>query len=456
MPSKVARTFSQLITRDADPLTYVAAAETLYGNNLLFDLCADDSLAALSLFGSYPQLLDWIGWEMSNAYKVHEYFISYVAASGAAADAPSTGYITDPCAPGNPAEWGFCDFQLTGFGMLRRGSQVRDMGVDDLKYCQAQPRYRIDGTVIDNEYEWDFTLATSAMVQDLSRMVVTGDATTPGQFDGLQKLIATGYQSTAGADCIEMDSIVIDYNYNAICPEDGATGVTVNGNAVADGFQFFDLLRSALRRIVHRARNSSYGKITDGDIAIVMPFEWINCLLDCWVCYIKCGRDITRIDSYEARQFRDTLNGGPFGDGILMNIEGFNIPIIAHDWGTITEGNPLASPDPIPDSADIYLLVRSLGGQPVLRGQLNDLTGVARREASRGYSTYDAGRILTWDNLDNMCRQLQAEMRPRLLNRAPWAQVRFQHVVCDNILGTTSVDPLSPFFYATKTAVANS
>ena len=132
-------------------------------------------------------------------------------------------------------EWGSADFAVEGFGRIRRKSPTRELTEVDLRYSQAQPVYRIDGSPITDELEWDFYQVTSAMVQDLHRMLILGNKTTAGQFDGLQRLVNYGYTTTTGAIATEMDSIVIDYNGNAMATAGGSVGVTFNGNPVTDG-----------------------------------------------------------------------------------------------------------------------------------------------------------------------------------------------------------------------------
>lgn len=443
---------SRLKQRDADPLTMGAVDDLLYGESMLFNLCAGDSLAALSLIGRYPQFLNWLGWDLTNIFRAHEYFITYAGGAGTAAGTVASGTISNPCAPGATVEWGFCDWSIEGFGTFRRSSPVRNMTRDNLRYCDQQPIYRIDGSTIDSNSEWDLFLVTTAIIQDLTRAVITGNKQSDANtFDGLLRSIKTGYQSSSSVDCKEMDSLIIDYAGNQMCPVNGATGVTVNGNGAPDGFVLIDFIKEAIRRVFWRAGKSSFGRsIAPGDMIILMPESWISCLLDCWTCYLKCGGDFLRMDSLDARAFREKLDGGLYGDGQLIGFDGRTIPIMAFDEGLINEP---ADPEEDPDyTADILILTRTIGGQPVLRGQLKDLSNVPAL-ADDKYQTTDGGKLLMWHNLDNTCRQLHVEMQPRLVNRAPWSQIRIKNVKCNNALGHISSDYLSPLFYGTLTKV---
>lgn len=426
--------------RDATPLTFDDAAKRLYGPSLLFDLEADSAITALSTFGNYPQLLDWLQWSLTNYEMEKEYFLSYVAASGAGDDTPSNGWVTDICDPGNTIEDATCDFVLSSFGRFRRTSVPRDLTRQNLRYCLTQPTYRIDGTQIMNDLEWDMVAIASALIQDLSRLVITGNKSTAGQHDGLLRLIKTGYTSSDTTPCPAMDSIVVDWNGNAMVPADGDVpeGVTVNGNA-SSPTDLIQLLRAAVRHIRQRIRLSRFGSasLSEGDVAIVMPWIAVSSLLDAWTCETKCGGDITRIDSFEARNFRDSLNGGPFGDGVLLNFDGMNIPIIGHDYG-LDNGD---------GTVDMLFLTRSIGGQPVLTGQLYDLSPTVALRPDY-YQMTDGNRMLFWMDVDNTCATTTGELDWRLKLRAPWAQIKIQNVAYSDPLGLNiSSDPASATFF---------
>lgn len=447
--------FPQVIERAEGFPSLASHADQIYGDHLLFDLCSDDDIVALSLYGRYPKLLDWIGWQMTDTWMIKQNFISYVAASGSSDDTPSSGVIADVCADGNGVEWGTCDFEINGFAILRRTSPERDLGQANLKFCAKSPRYRIDKTLITSDFEWELSLLTTVIVNhDLATMVVTGNkGNTPTEFDGLLRLIKYGYQSSSGNDCIEMDSIVVDWGRNEMCPDDGAVGVTVNGDDIENGASIIDILNEIiLDQIEFRAENSQYGgQIALGDMILVMPRFLIKCLLDCWVCYHKCGNDISRMDTFEARQFRQTLNGGLFGNGQLLDFFGRTIPIMSYDYGMI---NDLPEDETDPDG-NIFLLTRAIGGQPVLYGELLDMRHVPGM-AGEHYRVIESNKLVVWDRVVNMCRKTNVEMRPRLVLTAPWAQASILNVRCTSFLKKKSSDPNSPFYYATKTPIPES
>ncbi len=425
---------SNLVKREQLTFTPGAVA-ALYGSSApLFDMHASDAIMSLSFAGRYSPLFDWLGFEPTKIFRVHEYFISYIAADGAAAGTPTDGWITDPCAPGETVEWGSADFAVEGFGRIRRRSPVRELTEVDLRYSEAQPVYRIDGSLITDELEWDYYQVTSAMVQDLHRMLILGNKTTAGQFDGLQRLVNYGYTTTTGAIATEMDSIVIDYNGNSFAPAGGATGVTFNGNPITDGYNFIDILKSVVNRIQTRVRMAPTlnAQLQNQDMALVLPQDWIDTLLDAYTCYTVCGNDVTRMDSFEARNYRASLAGGGMFNAGVIRIHGIDISLLPYDF-ELNNGD---------GTCDMYLLTRGAGNTPFLRGQFNDLSTVSKGD----FTATDRGLLMTWETTDHTCYQRHAEAQLRLVARAPWAQARFANVGGDLILGSISGDPLSSVF----------
>ncbi len=240
-----------------------------------------------------------------------------------------------------------------------------------------------------------------------------------------------------------MDSIIVDWNGNTLA---GGAGITWNGAAIAATWDFIDVLLAVFRRIRQRiswAPALAAQGLRVGDIVLMMPTFMTRCLLDSFTCWSVCANAV--IDTYEARQFRQQLNGGMFGDGRIY-LDGFEIPLLAYDWGTING----------PTTADIYLLTGRVGNIRTLNGQFNDMRSVpGSYPGGVEYAYTDGGRILTWTNRDHTCVQQIVEMQPRILAWAPWAQARFQDVVCAQPGGPLSPDPLeTSFFPETSFSVA--
>ena len=413
-------------------LTNPGATEPLYSHTHapLFDCCGDNDLMSLTVAGASP-FLDWIGWQGTDVYRlVREYLLfTRAKATAAGSGVASAGWLCDPCADPNSVETEFCELEVEGFARLRRMGPTRDITKVGLNYCETSPRYRIDGVQISDDLEYDMLRATEVLIQDLSGLIVTGDADTCGQFDGLESLVKTGY------DCCTLDSILIDWNESGMAE---STGATWNGDPIPDDTSFINLLKALVRRIRQRVRMvPSLGgrNFVTGDIILVMPGSFIPCLLDAFTCYSVCNSGFFGSVwlNKEDRLFRDSLNGGMFGAGEIT-IEGLVIPIMPFDYGLINSGNTF----------DAYLLTRGIGNRRWLYGQYNNMNPVSAR--SPEYRATDGGRLLEWDVEDHTCVERVVEMQPRLVLEAPWAQVRISDISCDALGGPLSGDPWSEYF----------
>lgn len=417
-------------------LTLDTAPASIYGSDTLFNLCGNADLMSLSFEGQQP-LLDWIGWELTDEYLINRNFITWMRPEYSEGS-PTAGFVADPCADPSGVDYGTCDFTLTDFARLRRGGPVRDITVNDIRYCQTQPRYRLDGTSIMDNREYDIRLVTEVLLQDLKRMLMNGNSSTPGQFNGLQRLIKTGYTNTDGKSCSIMDSIVIDWNDN---PMSGGNGITWNGAAVASTYNLIDVLLAVFRRIIQRikmAPSLAAQQMALGNMILAMPSTLIQCILNHYTCWSVCdGSQYNEValQSYEARNFRNGLLGGLFGYGRIY-LDGFEIPLLGYDWGTISG----------PTRGDIYFLTGAIGSVKLIQGQLLNMASAAQKESGK-FAVTDGGRLLHWAESDHTCVQIFSEIRPRLVMWAPWAQARIQDVQCNQPGGMFSADPTETSFF---------
>ena len=409
---------------------------TIYGCCGLFDLCSDADLVSLSLQGADP-FLDWIGWQSTLDCIVKKSFIGWTRPEYYQGSATS-GYLSNPCADPNSVEFGTCDFTLEDFARLRREGPVRDVTYNAVKYCETQPRYRLDGTPIKDDREYDARVIAEVVLQDVRRMLVTGSGAA-GTFAGLETLVNTGYNNADGSPCHLMDSMVIDWNGNGL---NGGAGITFNGAALAAGFNFIDVLLDVYRRMRTRVSWSptlAAQQFNIGDVVLAMPTHMIRCLLDAFTCWSVCDGaqyNEVAIQSYEARQFRTQLNGGMFGSGRIF-LDGFEIPLVAYDWELIKG----------PTLSDIYMLVGQVGSVKTLLGEYNDMRVVPRDFPEMDYFQTDGGRFLGWMDRDETCYTQTMEFRPRLLSWAPWTNARFQNVRCTTPTGPISPDPTETSFF---------
>jgi len=407
---------------------------TIFGCCGLFDLCSNQDLMSLSLEGA-NKFLDWLGWILTEVCIERRSFINFVRPEQYAG-ACTAGYLADPCADPNSYEFGTCDFIIQDYGRLRREGHVQDVTYDFMKYCERQPMYRLDGSLITNQTEYEMRFATEVILQDLKRYTVTG-AAAPGLFDGLESLVTNGYVDPNGKPCSSMDSIVIDWNQNTMA---GGAGITWNGGAVGAGFNFVDVLMAVYRHIkqnISWAPSLAARQMQVGEMIILLPGFLRQCLLDSFTCWSVCpGAQYQEvaIQSYEARQFRLSLNGGMFGDGAI-SIDGFTIPLIQYDW-ELTKG---------PTRGDIYLLTGGIGGVKTLHGEMLDMSKIPSKHD--GFAYTDGGRLLTWEEQDHTCVKQIVEMRPRIVAWAPWTLARFHDVRCAVPGGPKSPDPCEESYH---------
>jgi len=243
------------------------------------DLCTDADLMSLSFAGVSP-FLDWLTWRPTNVCEIRKWFLTWVRPErvlGACTD----GVVADPCGDAEGVDWGGCGFELRNFGRLRRQGPVRDITMNGVKYCEIQPRYRLDGSPINDTRELDMRMVMEALMQDVQKQIVLGHTTSDGDgnFDGLQQSIKTNYHDPSGRRCTSMDSVIIDWNHNTLA---GGAGITWNGVAQGANWDFVDVLRAVIRNVKQRIAWSPQmaGRaLRVGDIVLMMPTFLTSCLL---------------------------------------------------------------------------------------------------------------------------------------------------------------------------------
>lgn len=414
-------------------------ADTLYGCTGLFSLCGPDEIIGMSM--QDDPLISWLGFFPDT---VCEKFIKgwvYSDVDGAAAGSASNVYGA-PCDDPPTTEKGVCEYVIGDFGSYRACGEAIDVSKLGQRKCDKQPTYTIPlqgvGPVrIDNDLDLETIQAGLAVKHEISRHVITGDANTAYQFDGLNSLVSTGYVSTSGDRCYSMDSWVLDWGNDDM---EGAT----NGYGSIIG-----AVRTMWRNIRWRIMQTGMGMPREGDVVLVMPYWMARVFLDEWAWWsLRNGTQYNEVfrDNLALREFRDRFNGGRFGGGYI-NIDGFNIHIIEHDWFAISQNAPYFC-------GDIYMLVRSIGGRRVLTGQYmpSDM-GVSSINQVAGYNYFNVeaiqgGRGLRWVKFDNACAQPCVLFRPRLYLETPWAQGKIENICIDaGVFDPMSLDPQSNYFF---------
>lgn len=421
---------------------------SLYGKcSPLFDLCSDNAITSFCNFGTYNPLLDLLNFTPTNLYTKKRNFITYVSNEGAAAGSPVSTYqgelcCDDGCGPGPSVEFGTADYECKGFDEFKVSSPVRKDVCENIRYCEAQPVYTIDGTQITNNDIWDMMMMSGVIVQDMHRWTL----------DKLRALVNYGYVDTSGQAVPQMDACVVDWAGQGLCPEDGvpANTVSINGTPTpASGFTFIETLETIVRRNRWRVNHSpnlpNNGMMTSNAI-LVLPFEWIECLLRCYVCHRICGGDVTRINNTESRMMLDSLRtAGQFGMGSI-DIYGVTIDFLAWDFGLIDEAN---------NTAEMFLLHPQIGNQRLIDAEFNDMRSVAQNSKQMYDDVTDGGLLGWYSQVEHGCYQSHGSMYPRMCMPGPWAQTRFIGVPCEfgAMKSYQSCDPLSPFYIGGNTLV---
>lgn len=412
----------------------VSNAASPFGCCNFFDQCSD-GVFSLNYDGTL-QLLDWMGFNVTGECYRSVEFITYARPDYNGGE-PTASYLSDPCADPNGIEFGSCKLTVEDFGLLGRTGKTRSI-LKPTRYCKTTPRFQLNGMQIDDEAEWDMLLTMDVLLDDVRRMLIVGNSATPGQFDGLERWIRTGYT------CTPLDSFVINWAGN---PMSGGAGLTYNGNAIPGSPGLMDILLDINAQINQRISWSPMLRsqtMRVGQKILVMPTFMVRCLLDHYTCWSICpdGDNPQKfINTLDAREFRKDLMGGLFGHGFI-ELDGEIIPILAYDWELIKG----------PKTGDIYFLTGGVGNFRIWEGEhldsrvaLQTSLGVSR--ASKGFFFSDNGRVLGLEDNENLCELIKLWMSLRLFNKAPWAQARIQSVQCERPLGILSPDPTATSFY---------
>lgn len=417
---------------------------TPFGCCNFFDECAD-GIFSLYYRGGLD-LLDVLGFRVSNDCYRSVDFISYVRPEQVGGR-DTTGVVTDPCADPHGVEIGSCRLHVEDFGLYSRESWPRNI-FKPMQYCKTSPRYLYDGTPVTSESQWDMFFTMDQLLNDLRVAVITDNALSgAGHFDGLQRWVRTGY------DCSILDSYVVDWNGNAL---DGTGGgvITINGapanlDATGANFDFIQFLLDLNGNINYRMTWSPLlkGQMNNGVTKVLLlPSFLARCVLDFYACWSVCPGatlEIITKNLGEIREFRQTLNGGMFGHGRIW-LDGEEISLLKYDWGMING----------PTTGDVYLLTLNVGAQRLWEGEhisaeiaIKALSDAGYATSAGDYISLDGGRVLAKGDFENLCMTKKLWMAPRLFCMAPWAQIRFQDVVCRTPSGPLSPNPADTSYY---------
>lgn len=397
----------------------------LYGNHNqgigLFALCGDNDI--VSLLVRDEGLLRWLNWSKNNFVSRPVKMISYVGPDGTAAHNVSAGWLADDCEPPNSVEFGKCEIDFLKGMYGRCGQDISAITLGE-RYCDAEPILRIDGTQVNNDAEWQISLASMVLRDDISEGLITGNSSTDGQFNGLEQLVDDDYVDyRTQLRCSQADSIVIDWN-----------------NAGVDGL--IGVIAEIVARIRMRARG--IGGVNPSDMVLMTTSFLRDCIVDLYACEQPCGdgsagNPITVIASDAIANRNRYLTGGQYGDGFI-SVNGVPLSFLVNDWIPFAScpgggANSFAS--------DIYILTRRVGPRQVLFGEYQDMTQaseVLNRVFGGGHGVTDGGRFIVYGRKDELCFNQCIITRPGLVVTAPWAQARIANVCCS----VDAITPLSP------------
>lgn len=389
----------------------------------------------LSLTMQDEPFLAWLGWRANNECRQFVKMLAYTGPAGTAAGTEGTGAAA-ACDDAAGVEFGTCEVLLPDKGRLKRSGPTRDLTENNRKLWSEQPVYTLDGKQITDNLVWSTVLAGRVVYDDLKRMVITGNASSANQFEGLQRIVTTGYVNvTDGTRCTAMDSIVVNWANHIMSYKLNGTHTLV------------DYLIAIIRRIRQRITWASMGGVALGDQVLMMPTFLRDCLLDAFTCWSVCPGaqyNEANLNTLEARTFRNTLNGGTYGQGQIF-VDSTPVPIVTYDWQAVSSVAPYFT-------GDIYVLTRSIGNGtiPVMYGQYIDMndpaTAFAEQSGVGHYKATDGGRFLWYWKTDNECVQPTIVFRPNIYCSAPWAQARIQAIACAGPLNPLSPDPTSSYY----------
>lgn len=439
MPNVPVRYAHEVVTQAPSAIDSGAPDSPFVADSTPFFARCEDSLMSLHL-GGRMGLLDLFNWTVSDEYLRTFKFITYNRAEQSGGSA-TPGWLADPCADPNKYEFGATEFTVTDFARYGRSGPTRDI-LKPTRYCDTDPQYRLDGQAITSELEWDMRFAMDALRMDLFRDLIVGDSSTAGQMDGLQQIINTGYNDM-------LNSMVFNWAGNDISGTGGGT-ITMNGTALTSTPDLIDLLLAIFRRYLQRMSWSPQlagQNMNERTFVLVGPTNLCRNILSLFTCWSVCpgGQyNETNLNTYEARTFRDNINGGLFNAGYIW-LDGHTIHLMPYDWETM-HGTA---------QGDLYFMTMAVGSSMLWEGEHLSAQAAVADMASRGVGEYfstDGGRIIGLTNNQNLCVETNIWMRPRLVCRAPWLQSRIMNIVIDSTLDPISPDPESSFYPLTSFA----
>lgn len=284
-------------------------------------------------------------------------------------------------------------------------------------------------------------------IRDFARMIYTGDPAnnTAGgghqEFNGLDKLINTGYQDAeTGILCPAADSIIRSF---------GNLEISANATRIVREIQYI------YRNLKYLSRHAGMDPVR---WALSMPFGLFYELTNIWpIAYSTTAASVVPtgstlfVGSEDQLKFRDAMRGNLIDySGQYLMIDGEQVPVVIDDAITETQtaGSAFVS--------QIYFIpLTVMGNEPVAFVEHFNYDGpgaageMARLFAAQDmFYTSDSGRFL-WHKKPptNTCVQVVTYCRPRLMLLTPYLAARLTDIKYTPLMHERAWDPSDPSYF---------
>lgn len=412
---------------------------SIYGEAGLFAPCTRDQFINASIQGVGVER--WLFWRGTTEEINSAGILTHVGRNPNLEndyDPPST--VCGACETGT---FTFCEFQWR-LGEYCVNTLPRNVKAQGKRMCDRIPRYRVygdvrdatgkviypSGSVIERDDEWGLVVAAAQLSQIFQSQIWTGSGLLVGahrEMLGLTAQVNTGWEDRLGDDCPGADPWVKPFN--------GSIGDTYGGVSICE------LVGAGVRNSVWRAQNAQLGVLGSEDLAIFTYPDVADSLVLQWECCMAqtCQPATTatsvqvRINAEEQLALRRRQG---FIDGLYragsINVQGLIIGVYG-DLGVPHTTNLAGTTV----TADIYGLVRRVGGLQTIGGEYQDYSKTmpprlaTERNAHYGYT--DMGRYAIAFNHEGYCYEEQISLSPMVMVWAPFLQFRITGVTANVI-----------------------
>lgn len=396
----------------------VGVKQDFYGHGM-WGHCGPDDIISAYVDGA--PFADWLNWKPELWERDFAKILANVGpdevVSGSGVH--TSGVLADECDTCESVKWGKCEIDTVKALICRCGEEISTYNLN-YGYCEQQPIFRVDGTPIGNNAEWQAALAAQVLGMDLEEQLIYGNRVNVNELDGVQRLVRTGYSDCrSGLACAQADSLVVDWQF------DGLAG-TCNGHG-----DIIHKITDILRRFKLRAKPRN---INTADVVIMLPSFMRDFLVDYWAAFgtfLVVGA--IQVDATEVFRRRERfISGGANGDGWIP-VDGQAISFLVNDY--LPMGQCITECASGGFSTDIYVLTRRLGNMEVLYGTYQNFAAtigpaLASRFGGDQFRVSDAGKFLRYQMLRHeICFNTCVSMRPGLHISAPFVQARI-HDIC--------------------------